>query len=99
MITLFLILLIVSILFKFFPPLKINSIYGYRTKKSKKNDANWKIANKYSANLMLIFASSLFLISLLFNLLNLEYDNILIGLLLLAFVIIIVLTEKKLSKL
>ena len=97
MITLFLILLMVSILFKLFPPKKINSFYGYRTRKSKLNDTNWKMANKYAANLMLISIFSLLIISLTLELLNLEYDTILIGLLLLTFVIIIVLTEKKLS--
>jgi uncharacterized membrane protein len=99
MITLFLILLIIAILFKIFPPTKINSIYGYRTKKSKKNITNWKIANKYSANLLLFFTSSLFLISLFLYLLNLEFDNILIGLFLLSLVLMIVLTEKKLTEL
>ena len=99
MTTLFLILLIVAMLFRIFPPQNINSIYGYRTRKSKKNIVNWKIANRYSANLMLIFMSSLLLISLILNLINVEFENILIGMLLLSFVIIIVLTEKKISNL
>jgi uncharacterized membrane protein len=99
MTTLFLILLIVAMLFRIFPPQNINSIYGYRTRKSKKNLVNWKISNRYSANLMLIFMSSLLLISLILNLINVEFENILIGMLLLSFVIIIVLTEKKISNL
>jgi uncharacterized membrane protein len=99
MITLFLILLILATLFRIFPPQNINSIYVYRTSKSKKNLVNWKIANRYSANLMLIFMSSLLLISLILNLIDVEFENILIGMLLFSFVIIIVLTEKKISNL
>lgn len=99
MTTLFLILLIVAMLFRIFPPQNINSIYGYRTRKSKKNLVNWKISNRYSANLMVIFMSALLLISLILNFINVDFENILIGMLLLSFVIIIVLTEKKISNL
>ncbi len=98
MITLFLLLLFISVLFRLFLPSRINSIYGYRTKKSKSSIENWKIANKYSANLLLIFMAALFLISLFLYFLNLKFDNILIGLLLLSFLLIIILTEKKLKK-
>jgi hypothetical protein len=48
---------------------------------------------------MLIFMSSLLLISLILNLIDVEFENILIGMLLFSFVIIIVLTEKKISNL
>ncbi len=40
------------ILYKF-PPKKINYIYGYRSKRSMKNDETWKAANTYSGLLML----------------------------------------------
>ena len=36
-----------------FPPKKINSIYGYRTSRSMKNQENWDIAQKFSSQLML----------------------------------------------
>lgn len=32
-----------------FPPKEINSLYGYRTKRSMKNPERWKFAQKYSA--------------------------------------------------
>jgi hypothetical protein len=58
MITLFLILLIVATLFRIFPPQNINSIYGYRTSKSKKNLVNWKIANRHAFILFCNYNSS-----------------------------------------
>ncbi|MFF2912422.1 SdpI family protein [Paenibacillus sp. NPDC057934] len=35
------------------PPKKINSLYGYRTKRSMKNQLLWDEANRYSAELMI----------------------------------------------
>lgn len=45
-------LLLVAILFRAFPPRRVNSLYGYRTPRSMRNDDTWKEANRYSANLM-----------------------------------------------
>ncbi len=39
-------LLFLSIIFRFFPPKKINNIYGYRTNKSKLNETIWQFANQ-----------------------------------------------------
>lgn len=36
-----------------FPPKKINVLYGYRTKRSMKNQQNWDYAQKYSARKMI----------------------------------------------
>jgi uncharacterized membrane protein len=36
-----------------FPPKKINSIYGYRTSRSMKNQENWDLAQRFSSQLML----------------------------------------------
>jgi len=46
-------LLLLSIVFKLFPPKKINYLYGYRTKRSMKNQETWDEANKHSINLMI----------------------------------------------
>jgi uncharacterized membrane protein len=35
------------------PPKKINSIYGYRTSRSMKNQENWDLAQRFSSQLML----------------------------------------------
>ena len=47
------VLFIVGLVFITFPPTKINSIYGYRTTNSRRNLDTWKVANKYSAELMM----------------------------------------------
>jgi uncharacterized membrane protein len=36
-----------------FPPKKINSIYGYRTSRSMKNQENWDLSQRFSSQLML----------------------------------------------
>jgi len=47
-------LLVISLIYYFFPPKKINSLYGYRTPRSMKNLDNWNYANKYSSRGILI---------------------------------------------
>ena len=55
-------LFILALVFQKFPPKKINWVYGYRTKRSMKNETIWKAANTYSLNLMLKFCVLSFLI-------------------------------------
>lgn len=50
----------------FFPPKKINSLYGYRTTNSMKSQQNWDFAQKYSTKLMLLL-SIVFLLIATFN--------------------------------
>lgn len=40
------ILLLFSLIFFFFPPKKINNLYGYRTHRSMQNETVWKFANQ-----------------------------------------------------
>lgn len=42
--------IIIGFIFKAFPPQKINSIFGYKTILSMKNQDTWNEAHKYSAN-------------------------------------------------
>ncbi|WP_367754144.1 SdpI family protein [Flavobacterium sp. WC2430] len=92
-------LLVISIIAYLFQPKKINSIYGYRTAKSKKNIENWKIANRFSAigliiisiiNIIIFYLSSFFIH-------NID-DYIFTIILAFEFVILIYLTEKKLTQ-
>ncbi len=39
---------VVALFVLFFPPKKINNIYGYRTKQSRSSQAKWDAAQKYS---------------------------------------------------
>lgn len=46
-------LLIAGIVMVLYPPKKINSFYGYRTKRSMANQNNWDFAQQYSARLLI----------------------------------------------
>lgn len=46
-------LLAFAILFKVFPPKKINALYGYRTTRSMKSQEAWDAANQYANDLMM----------------------------------------------
>jgi len=58
-------LLFLSIVFYFFPPKKINNIYGYRTNKSKLNDEIWKFANQQFCSSLLLYSLIGFLAAIL----------------------------------
>jgi len=59
------IFLILGIVFKMFPPKKINSMLGYRTGTSVRNQDTWDEANMYSAWLLIITGASSVLIGLI----------------------------------
>lgn len=62
------IILICGILFKLFPPRKINSFYGYRTFLTMKNEDTWREAQRYSANSFIVTGAIILIFSLLFKL-------------------------------
>ena len=96
------VLFIVGLLFRIFPPKKINSIYGYRTTNSRRNLNTWKVANRYSAELLMFEGLIIAAIGIISTFIN---DNraietaLDIGLVFSSFVIILVATEKHLNKL
>ena len=55
-----------SIVFYFFPPKKINAIYGYRTNKSIKNEEIWHYANTFFNKTLLKYAAISFTFTLLY---------------------------------
>jgi len=57
---------------KIWPPKKINHLYGYRSPQSMKNQHNWDIANKYSADLLMCAGTSNVLVHILSYLLSVE---------------------------
>jgi uncharacterized membrane protein len=48
-----LIFFVTSIITHFFPPKKINQLYGYRTPRSMKNQLNWDAAQQFSTKKMM----------------------------------------------
>ena len=53
--------LIAGIVMFFFPPKKINFLYGYRTKNSMRNIDRWNFAQRLSSKLLILFGILLLL--------------------------------------
>lgn len=69
-----------------FPPISINTLYGYRTKKSMKSQKTWDFAQLYSAKKMTIIGFVMLLLSI--NFIVMDFSNIqivIIGLIILLF--------------
>ena len=83
------------------PPEMINSLYGYRTKRSMKNQLLWDEANKYSAEIMmrygLVYALIGSILSVLFE--GMYISFVIFGLLLIPITLLIIKTEKRLKEL
>lgn len=100
----YVLLLLLGLVFYFYPPKKINGLYGYRTPRSMKNLENWHFANKLSARLMLRYtAVGLLLFLLSFWLLKdrVSVDALILGnmgLLCLAIILVIPVVESRLGK-
>lgn len=93
--------LLIMIFFYLFKPKKINSWYGYRTKKSVENQEQWNLAQKYSSTLSLLLLSILVFIQ--FIVYKILENDIVSGFLttflwILTFIVIIYKTEKKLKR-
>ncbi len=56
------------------PPKKINSVYGYRTRRSKKSQTHWDYAQKYSTIQMKRASLGMILLGLLGKFLNLNNE-------------------------
>ena len=59
-----LILLVGYFMYKY-PPKKINWFIGYRTRKSMKNEEDWKCANQYCGRIWIITALIMFVLTLI----------------------------------
>lgn len=93
--------ILAAILMLKYPPKNINSLYGYRTNRSRKSQESWDFAQKYSAKKMIVFSVVLIILAIFglkisFN----EAIDVSIGiaLILLACIVPLVQTEKKLKE-
>lgn len=57
----------IGVIFKVFPPKKINYIYGYRTRLSMKNQETWEEAQRFSAYSMIILGVISVILGLILN--------------------------------
>ena len=99
-IIIYVVLYLVFLFFKLFPPKEISGLYGYRSRKSMLTIENWRYANKLSANLMLMCVNVLGLLLILFFYLKIKIEYIIIIYAISIFISIIasvVITEIKLK--
>src|SRR5690606_36015306 len=85
----------------FFPPKKINSLYGYRTGRSMKSQKNWDFAQKYGAKALAVLGVLFIMISFTRTLLPFNNDqHALLGMfiLIIGVVIMFLISEKAIKK-
>lgn len=88
-----------GLIFKIFPPKKINGVYGYRTNTSMKNQDTWNVAQKYAANSMIILGIVCVVLGFILNQLiknvNIGYQGIIV---LIGVIAMLILDELHLRK-
>jgi len=89
-----------SIIFYFFPPKKINSIYGYRTHRAMQNNDIWSFANSLFGITLLKYAGVGFIAALALTFINEALMNSWFSMAFMIFTLLIAVisTEKELSK-
>ncbi|MBS9766814.1 MAG: SdpI family protein [Flavobacteriaceae bacterium] len=95
------IFILAGIIMWYFPPKKINNLYGYRTNSSMKSQERWDFAQKYSAKESIKLGALLAIVPLILLVVDIEnFAGMWIGLGLLICVCIILIfrTEKALKQ-
>lgn len=92
--------LLIALVFRQFPPKKINNFYGYRTSRSMKNEDIWEEANRYSSNLLVLLMVGVVIFQAFAIMLFSETVAIMSStvVLVLAVILLIPLTEMHLNK-
>jgi len=92
-------LFFLSLIFYFFPPKRINNLYGYRTNKSMLNDTIWQFSNRYFTKILVIYASISFVAALAFQFLfNREISWQPMAIMLMSLAVSVIKTEQEIAK-
>jgi uncharacterized membrane protein len=93
-------LLVLSIIFYYFPPKKINNFYGYRTHKSMLNQDIWDFSNTVFTKTLLPYSAGSFFVALLVAYLNPEMMKSWVPMALLFFTVIVCIykTEQEIKR-
>ncbi|KAB1158951.1 SdpI family protein [Tenacibaculum aiptasiae] len=91
-------LFLFSIIFYFFPPKKINSLYGYRTNKTMKNETVWKFANAFFIKQFLIYSAISFAAALIFVFISKDISWQPMAIMLLSLAVSVIKTEQEVNK-
>lgn len=91
---------LLSTIFYFFPPKKINSIYGYRTQRTMSNNDVWSFANSLFSTVLMKYSGVSLIVALLLTFLSGALMNSWLPMALMIFTLIvsIIQTEKGLNK-
>ena len=87
-----------SILFYLFPPKKINSIYGYRTAKTMKNQTIWNFANTFFVRQFIIYSGISLAMALLFVFWTKEISWQPMAILILSLAVSVIKTEQEINR-
>lgn len=90
----YLTLLVLTFILKFFTPKQPNYYFGYQLGSSKKSTEHWIMANKYASNYMIVLFSVLVMASFLFDYFSYENELLLLFFLILGYVTIYIRIEK-----
>jgi uncharacterized membrane protein len=97
--------LLAGLVLYLFPPKKINGIYGYRTPRSMKNQANWDYAQKIGGKYMMLFGVVIFItqtsFGFLLSYLGIKQDLTIpfqLAIMILLLILMLVISERKLKQ-
>ncbi|REH56149.1 SdpI/YhfL family protein [Tenacibaculum gallaicum] len=91
-------LFLFSIIFYFFPPKKINAIYGYRTNKTMKNDTIWQFANTFFTKEFMKYSAISLVAALVLASISKELTWQPMAIMLLSLAVSVVKTEQEINK-
>ncbi|CAM1339036.1 SdpI family protein [Tenacibaculum aestuarii] len=92
------VLFLFSIIFHFFPPKKINAIYGYRTNKTMKNDTIWQFANAFFIKEFLKYSAISLVAALVLAYMAKELTWQPMAIMLLSLAVSVIKTEQEINK-
>jgi uncharacterized membrane protein len=81
---------VVAIIFKLFPPRKISLWRGYRSQTSVASQETWDAAQKYASKLMLIEGIILMILGVAFGMMSVQMGNKVRNIILISFVAIVI---------
>ncbi|WP_425656651.1 SdpI family protein [Tenacibaculum ascidiaceicola] len=91
-------LFLFSVIFHFFPPKKINAIYGYRTNKTMKNDTIWQFANAFFTKEFMKYSAISLVAALVLAFISKELTWQPMAIMLLSLAVSVVKTEQEINK-
>ena len=81
---------VIAVVFKKFPPKKINMWYGYRSETSVESQEAWDAGQKYSSKLMIIEGILLMIFGLIVGVMSARMENKIKNIILISFVAVVI---------